>query len=205
MKLNRTKQLLSWVMIIGMVLVACTPEDGDVGPAGPIGPEGPIGPQGDDGQDGQDGQDGRNGNDGVANISTTTFTVLNADYTIFVQAGTGSNFYSHRDTLLLADITQEVVDDGTIQVFRKSIEAGASPSYNAMPYSRGGIGFNYAFTLGEVQLEISYGNNAPIALSNAEYKVVVIPPAQLVKGTEGMEWEELKQIYRLDDLGLSEE
>ncbi|MBC9794741.1 collagen-like protein [Sinomicrobium weinanense] len=77
------------VLIVSIGLVACSAEDGDIGPPGPQGeqgvqgeqgpqgeqgsegeqgPQGEQGPAGEDGVDGQDGQDGQDGEDGNANV-----------------------------------------------------------------------------------------------------------------------------------------
>ena len=112
------KKIFSVIGVCALFLVACSPEDGETGPAGPIGPEGQIGPKGDPGADGED------GTDGVANISTSTFFVASTDWT---DGGVET------DTLDVPEITQEVVDNGTVQVFQT--EDASNPQWGDLPYS----------------------------------------------------------------------
>jgi len=178
--------------LIAMFVVACTPEDGDTGPVGPVGPPGPAGggPQGPAGEDGEDGVDGKDGN---ANVQAYVFTVLNSDYDIYTNQT--QTFYMHRDTLSLSEIDLEVVDDGTVQLFRRT---PSSSVWSAMPYYRGGLAYNFSYEIGEIQIEVSYNNSAPIGVGDSEFKVVVIPPAAMIDGVDHSDYEALEAVYGIE-------
>lgn len=181
---NRLFKLLFILLISG--LVACVAEDGDTGPVGPVGPPGPAnGPQGPRGPAGEDGKDGTD-----ANIQAFTFTVLNGDYEIFSNS-TGT-FYMHRDTINLTEITSDVVDNGTVQIFRKETSAS---SWTAMPYYRGGISYNYSYDVGNVYIEVSYNNPNPINIGDSDFKIVVIPTPELRRGINIKNHQLLEALY----------
>jgi hypothetical protein len=100
----------------------------------------------------------------------------------------------HRDTINLAEITLDVVDNGTVQVFRKSPSAS---SWSAMPYYRGGVSYNYSYEVGEVQIEVSYNNPSPINVGDSDFKIVVIPPAELSKGINTKNYQLLEALYSI--------
>ena len=182
----RTKLNLLVLSLFVLAVVGCNPEDGDTGPVGPVGSPGATGPKGDTGPPGQDGQDGLDGN---PDVNAFIFTVVDADYSVFVS---NTTFFMHRDTLSVPEIDNSVVMDGTIQVFRKASTASA---WLAMPYNRGGISYNYSYSNGEVQLELSYSNSTPIAFGNSDFKVVVIPSSSLVKNMDYKNHEMLQAVY----------
>lgn len=175
---------------IALLLVACVAKDGDTGPVGPVGPAGP--PGGGSGS-GTQGPQGPPGEDGNANVQSYVFTVDTADWT------TGSSFSDA--SLIVSQITQDVVDEGTIQVFR----GGVSGEWQALPYTSlvglsggGATTFHYIFTynVGVVNLRTFTGIGAPFPpSSNLDFKVVVIPPASLIEGMDYTNYEMMKAVY----------
>lgn len=176
--------------LIAMFVVACTPEDGDTGPVGPVGPPGPAGggPQGPAGEDGEDGVDGKDGN---ANVQAYTYTVLASDWSNL----TNGTIFVSRDTLLVPDVTSEVISGGTVQVFRKP---GSGSSWFALPYSSFAVNYLTSHSVGEVQLEINRTDGQQVQMADAEFKVVVIPPAAMIDGVDHGDFEALEAIYGLE-------
>jgi hypothetical protein len=203
MKITRTKITLMIVSLFTVAMVACTPEDGDTGPVGPVGSPGPAGDRGPAGDDGDDGVDGNDGNDGNANVGAYTFTVTQGDFAISASAA-GANFrIRHRETLAVSQVTNEVMTGGTVQVFFNSATFSSDPNaWTPMPSSDLGISFNYHVALGEIRIDINYingpdanGNPDPIQIGDYDFKVVVIPPANLVKGMNYKNLEMLEAVY----------
>lgn len=186
----RFKTTLSILSICALTLVSCAPEDGETGPAGPIGPEGQIGPKGDPGVD------------GVANISVSTFFISSSDWTL----GT-----TYRDTLDVSAITQDVMDNGTVQVFQT--ESANDPQWGDLPFSyligiNGGaseVTIQAEHALGKIYLSVINDVGANIA-SNPNYpgdrsfKVVVIPPSARKVGVDHSNYEELDVVYGIEKL-----
>lgn len=172
--------------MIALMAVACTPEDGDTGPVGPVGPPGPSGggPQGPPGEDGKDGN---------ANVQAYVFTVLNSDYSVY--ANSTQSFFMHRDTIDLNEVTLDVINNGTVQLFRKT---PSDIPWIAMPYYRGGISYNFSKVVGEIQIEASYNNSSPINIGDSEFKIVVIPPAAMIEGVDHSNYQALQAVYGLE-------
>lgn len=191
------KKIFSVAIIAALTLVACSPEDGETGPAGPIGPEGQIGPAGDDGRDGLDGVDGVDGKDGVANIETYTFFVDSATWN-------GPNGSSINNSINVPQITAEIVERGTIQVFQTSDNTNPqSTSWRAVPYTNAVFSYSYSYNVGIIDLilTVTVNGSAPTlaAARDHTYKVVIIPPAALLEGVDYDDYQAVKMIYGLED------
>ena len=203
MKISRTKIRMMLIAFVTLAIVSCTPEDGDTGPVGPVGSPGPAGATGPAGPAGQNGQDGTDGTDGNANVQAYTFTVQEADFTASASAA-GTNFrIRHRDTLNVTQITNDVMLDGTVQVFFNSATFSSDPNaWTPMPSSDLGVTFNYHVALGEIRIDINYingpsgtGQPQAIPIGDFDFKVVVIPPASLVKNMDYKNHEMLQALY----------
>ena len=90
MNLKRFKVAFAAILMVGTVFTACSGEDGADGAVGPAGAAGA---------------------DGNANVNSSTFSVMSADWS------TGG---IKRDTLSVPAITRDVVMSGMVQVFQTS-------------------------------------------------------------------------------------
>jgi hypothetical protein len=188
------KKTFSILSMAALMLVACTPEDGDTGPIGPVGPEGAIGPAG----KGDDGTDGTDGTDGVANIQTYTYAV---DSSTWVRPQ-GTNYISNSITVNAIDTT--VLKEGLVLVF-ETIDNSIpnATTWRAMPYTDNIFSHSYSVGPSVVNLFISVTlqGSAPtlVAAKDWSYKVVIIPPASKIAGFEPKTYEELQMVYGLKD------
>ncbi len=182
------KRNISFLSMALLFLVACTPEDGKEGDVGPVGPEGPIGPKGDD-----------------VNINSFTFSVASTDWT-----GTATK----ADTLSLPFISQEVVDDGIVQIYQTTTPG--TPSWGALPYSyivvlnsAGGpvaaeVTVQAEYGVGEVYLSVINSLGADITVGptfpgDRTFKVVIIPPTSKIEGVNHENYEEVEMVYGIKD------
>lgn len=180
----RNFPLMILLFAIGLI-TACVAEDGDTGPVGPVGPPGPA--------NGPAGPRGPAGEDGNANVQAYIFTVDTADWST-------SNAFSDA-SINVSQITQEVFDDGTVQVFR----GGTNGEWQALPYTslvglQGGgattFHYEYTFNVGVVNLRTFTGIGAPFPpSSNLQFKIVVIPPAMMVEEMDYNNHEMLQAVY----------
>ena len=191
------KKTFSIAIIAALSLVACSPEDGETGPVGPIGPEGQIGPKGDPGTDGTNGTDGVDGTDGVANIKTFTFFVDSATWN-------GPNGLSINNAINVPEITAEIVENGTVQVFQTEDNTSpASTTWRAMPYTNGVFSYSYSYNVGVIDLILTVTVNGSVptlvAAKDHTYKVVILPPASVLSGIDYSDYEAVKMVYGLKD------
>lgn len=198
MKISRTKIRMMLIAFVTLAIVSCTPEDGDTGPVGPVGSPGPAGATGPAGPAGQNGQDGTDGN---ANVGAVTFNLLSSAWS------TGSIKTYAR---YIPEITQEVVDDGLVMVYQRQ---APDTDWDALPFSYniGLVDQNGNPLTATIQVQFSYDTDS-LFLSNSnslranignsatfpgdrEFKVVVIPPASLVKNMDYKNHEMLQALY----------
>lgn len=152
------------------------------------------------GDDGEQGPAGPAGAPGNANVQSSNQTVLVADWT------TGAVL---RDTLSVAGITQNVVDNGMVQVYQKRTD---STSWDALPFSYiaflGGqpttLTFQAGYNVGEVYLSGTNSINANVTPGDVypgdrDFKIVVIPSTSLVEGVDVNNYEELKMVYGIEE------
>lgn len=140
--------------------------------------EGPVGPQGDQGLQGIPGEDGL---PGVANITVVTFSFLSSQIDT---SGRGGIY-----TRTMSEITQEVVDNGVVLVFREVVGYW-TPLPITESYDYGNdlevdetIETTYLYRTGELSI-LYFGSFDPILLgllSTGPYKVAVIPPSSVGK------------------------
>lgn len=187
-KMNFGKTVIT-MLITSIVMLSCTPEDGDTGPVGPVGPEGTPGSS--------TGVPGPAGPPGNANVSAFTF---NVPTTAWVANGAAIN-----STLTIAEITADVVKDGTIQVFQT--QDNSSPdntSWTGVPYSTSIINYYYSYSKGEVILIVDLANGQGITGLNIDlvYKVVVIPSTSKIEGVDYTSLEEIELVHNVKEIGL---
>lgn len=104
------------ILLIGGLLTACS-KDGDIGPQGETGPEGDVGPEGPQGQP------------GTANVIYSEW--IDTEFSDPINA-TGAGF-----DIEAADITQEILDQGTILVFGRNLTIFGF-DYFALPFITSG-------------------------------------------------------------------
>lgn len=137
------------------------------------GPAGPVGPA---------------GKDGTANIMTDTYTTTNSDWSYDAQLNGYEAYIS------APPITQDVAENGTIQMFIE--EQG---SYMALPLIISNIQFNYGYEVGEVGILVTLADGSvPSNPGGMTFKLVVIPPANLVKGVDHTNYDMLETVYELE-------
>lgn len=167
-------------LLLSAVFLACEGPQGPVGPEGPQGPEGPRGPVGN------------------ANVSSDTVTVTDGDWQegrIYFRTDPNSSISraALMDTIEVSELTQEINDDGNVQVYLQTQTAfGADPDvWKPLPYEILAFGsdyfynFDYAYEVGRIILYYYYTPNGSDSttpdLSNADlpdytFKYVLTAP-----------------------------
>lgn len=162
------------------------------------------------GDDGEQGPKGATGADGNANVNTSMFSVLEGDFGISI-AQAGNNFrISHRDTLDVSGISNDVMTSGTVQVFYDSevftTDTNAT-TWTAMPHfnSRANVAFNSTIAEQEVRIDITYvtqpdnqGNPQVLLIGDYDFKVVVIPSSAMIDGVDPTDYKALEAVYGLE-------
>ena len=147
-----TLKTLATGIVASMLLFTSCGKDGATGPAGATGPQGPA---------------GTNGTNGVANIASYTGSTQNSSWVV------NPNNYELDATFPVSAITQDVVTNGTIQVF---LGDGTGNQWSAMPFSLTDIEFNYTYSVGQVVIQETQGNlTLPANPGVRQFKFVVIP------------------------------
>lgn len=196
------KKTFSILSLGALLLVACSPEDGDTGPAGPVGPEGALGPAGQDGTIGRDGVDGLDGKAAVA----YTYNISSADWNSVSNGGLNSI----EDTIQVPQITQNIYNGGALLVYMK--ENSSDPSWQPLPYQNYIVynnGTANVFSIRTYQASFSVGAlnirsfiNSNISLTtNAGIvvKLVIVPPAAKIADFDPKSYEEVKMVYGIED------
>ena len=182
MILKKLTFILSVVVLVFMS--SCIAEDGDTGPVGPVGPPGPAG----------SGPQGPPGKDGNANVQAYISTVDTSDWT--------TNGKYQEAILSVPEITSKVFNEGTIQVFQKSV---SDNSWNAMPYTNtiqisqtayANYFIQYSYVVGQVTVRAYLDIPAQLSFPEPiEFKVVVIPPAALIEDVDYTDYQALEILY----------
>ena len=97
-----------------IIMVNCEGSEGPTGPAGSQGPQGEQGPEGPEGPPGEDGEDGEDGNANV--IYSDWFTATHDGGGWSQEEGFGGMITIYFD-YSTTDISQEILDTGTILVY----------------------------------------------------------------------------------------
>ncbi|MFS4417291.1 hypothetical protein [Maribacter sp. 2307ULW6-5] len=189
------------VVMVGAALFSCSKaEDGAIGPIGPKGEQGIQGPEGPEGPAGEDGADGADGADGNANvIASDWFTFENSDWVPNTLQTTATV------TKDAPEITQAVIDNSVILVYRQVIAPAEGPTplpvYNGIWYT------NFTLRLGEIMFRVirTDGNNVVVGnSSNTEYRYVIIPPAATTSGkSAGLDYHKMSYEEVMDHFGLA--
>ena len=184
MNLKRFKVAFAAILMVGTVFTACSGEDGAVGPAGA---------------------------DGNANVNSSTFSVMSADWS------TGG---IKRDTLSVPAITRDVVMSGMVQVFQTSSMNSDSLVWGALPYSyliALSVNGQTVVTETIIQAEYNVGevyltatNDRGFNITNSatypgdrQFKVVVIPSSSKIDGVNLNNYEEVKAVYGIKEFDVN--
>jgi len=153
---------------------------------------------------GDDGAAGPAGAAGNANVDANTFSLTTADWT-----RTGNSALSY-DTLSVPGITQDVVDNGAVQVYQTFND---SLGWNALPYryltvdqsgqSVTNANIQSVYNVGNVFLSFYTDARLLANINDMEIKVVVIPSSSLIKGIDVNNYEELKMVYGIDEYDVN--
>ena len=160
-KSKMVKIFYTFIMSILLIFSSCEGEDGDTGPQGAQGPA------------------------GNANVEAYTYTTNNSDW---VSSNNGTMWTAN---LTATDITQEVVDGGSVQMF-----FGSSGGWVAMPFALYDVEYNYAYGLQSTEISVTSGTQLQINNPGGQsFKLVIIPPASLVKNMDYKNHEMLQALY----------
>lgn len=140
------KKSILLAAVVAILFCGCA-KDGETGPAGPA---------------------GANGN---ANVRSKTFTVNPSDWVV---SGTSGSNYLRSYDFSDGDITQSILDKGSIMVYQKQ-----GGSYIQMPYTIPALGsvenIQYSADLYQLEIALFLNNFAAFTVTAPiEFKVVVI-------------------------------
>ena len=164
-------------LVVALFILSCS-KDGEAGPAGPAG------------ANGINGTNGTNGNANV--IGTITFSAPPSSWT----GSLGNTVWT--TTLLVPQITQAVVDRGTVSVFYQS-----GSVWMALPNSNPQNHYfsNFGFVLGSVSVYLVAEPGYTITLGTTIFRVVVISPSNRMANpnTDWNNYDEVKKALKLAD------
>jgi hypothetical protein len=195
-----------------LVMINCEGPEGPTGPEGPQGEQGPVGPAGPEGPPGEDGEDGEDGNANVLYSDWFTPTHDGGGWEQVEGFGDMLTIYFDYST---ADISQEILDTGTILVY------GNLRGYNnsiwdddeisSLPitvmYTIGGVtnidNWDFRATPGNLRMTIQNSENTytanTISVSH-RFRYVIIPantPAK-VNQPDFSNYHETMEFYGID-------
>ena len=146
--------------------------------------------KGDKGDTGDTGIAGTNGTNGNANVSASSVTLSQSDWSY---DATNWDYYAD---LTYPKITQDVVDNGTVEVF---LGDGAGTSWQSVPTttyysSTASYSFDYKYYLGGLTLFINLSSNVTFTtIANYQFKIVAIGGAQR-KAHPNTNWKDYNSI-----------
>ncbi len=152
--------------------------------------DGAIGPAGASGANGINGTNGINGNANV--VGTNTFSAPPSSWT----ASSGNTVWS--TTLLVPQITQAIVDRGTVSVFFLTGNVWmALPTSNPQNHYFS----NFGFVLGQVGVFLVAESGYTITPGTSIFRVVVISPSNKMANpnTDWNDYNQVKQALHLED------
>jgi len=154
-------------LVLSLIMVCCSPEDGQ---------DGAIGPRGEQGEQGEDGEQGE---PGTANVIYSEWTTLD-----FGEPPINETIVY--DFIMTDVVTQQIKDNGLVMVFGRSI-IGSAYRYFSLPYTRFQVSQYYEFELSEnhddilVWLRSTDGGPIGQAYLN-EFRYVIVPGGIPAKG-----------------------
>jgi hypothetical protein len=143
----KSPRFIAPLVFLLILVSSCT----KVGPAGAPGPQGPAGAQGPEGN---------------ANAQTVIFPTTSANW--------GNSFGNWVVTLSIPQLTQSIIDKGSVTVYW-----GQNSNSTSLPFALGPIDYMYYITLGQINIQVtqagSYLFSNPATLSPVTFKVEIIP------------------------------
>ena len=165
------------VLVIALFAMSCSKDGSD-------------GATGANGLNGSNGTNGTNGNANV--IGTNTFSAPPSSWT----ASSGNTVWS--TTLIVPQITQAIVDRGTVSVFYQS-----GTIWMALPTSNPQNHYfsNFGFVLGQVGVFLVAESGYTITPGTSIFRVVVISPSNKMANpnTNWNDYQQVKQALNLVD------
>ncbi len=186
------------VVVLSVFIFSCS--DGEDGAIGPAGSQGEQGPAGQDGEDGVNGQDGEPGSSDVI-------------YSSWIPSEFGDSVPEFKEFLIdVPDLTQEIIDKGTILVYARLIPDGISADrFFQLPIAFfGNPGESYYYITGstgplKIGVETTDGQDIGTPLLNGDYRYVLIPggvPAgksRLIEDYKNMSYEEIATLFNIPE------
>ncbi|WP_204263103.1 collagen-like protein [Spongiivirga citrea] len=185
-------------LLIGLVAIGCSPEDGAQGPAGPAGPQGEQGPQG------QEGTQGEQGESGNANVIVSDW----------IQNGFSPGGGLLQKVFTLATDTEITslnidLDRSTIMVYgRGNVLAIMGDEVIPLPYYRAATEDTYSFTFGDGSLRalgITPNDGTNDFDLFDDYRYVIIPADNSQSGKQTppdyskMSYDEIAKFFGIKD------
>lgn len=141
-----------------------------------------------DGKDGVTGQTGTSGVNGNANVqSAGSIALTSGNWTSI-----NSSYYS---ILNVAEVTQDVVDNGVVMVY-----INRANGWSPMPLTAGVESYTFEFRLNEVIVWVSNTDGSQTANpGNENFRVVVIPSSQKANGVDYNDYKNVMEVYNLKE------
>lgn len=159
------------------------------------------------------GEDGETGPAGNANVKSSNGEVAITDWT----AGAVLT-----DTLMVPEVTQNVVDNGAVMVYLKVDGDTINDNWQALTYTRAITGLSISGHPAQVEMSIEYGYNVGMVMLSVKnninqdltavlqayppndylFKVVVIPSASLIEGVDVNDYEQVSTVYGIEEFDM---
>lgn len=152
MKNLKNKFSYAIAIMVTLLFISCSGDDGAMGPAGANGQDGNVGAMGPAGANGQDGADGQNGLDGNANVTTVLVEYI--------------RLLSGEDNIIAVNgVTQDILDHGAVLVYMR-----IGNLWYSLPYFGSSNTINvWRIGLNSVILHVDPFDTAPL-----DFKFVII-------------------------------
>lgn len=211
MQTKRKKIHLFSIVLLSILIISCSAEDGATGPVGPAGPQGE---QGEVGADGADGDQGEQGDSGTANVIYSPWIDSEFDLNII---STSASF-----SIFTIALTEDIIEEGVILVYGRTFPAPITEDTDvyALPMVLGAArqqSYYYrAEEVGELVISVAAneeGDPAGVPFFG-EYRYIFIPGEQptnvlTVGGGSGskqqtldyskMSYEEVLEFFGIED------
>lgn len=187
MKTNIISVKTTIIILLGILLVSCSAEDGMDGATGPQGEQGPPGPQGEQGEDGIQGEAG-NANIIASPWIPEEFSNNSVSYTSF--------------TVTDEAFTSEIINSGTVLVYGRD---GVNVVPIPVVFSNKTFYVVFPEILGQITFIARTVDGTPTFFSVfTDFRYVIIPPSNTV-GKEGqtMDFNKMSYYEVMDHFGLA--